>query len=51
MRTFLLSIILFSFYSSRAQYYYKDIIGTRESAELVKAYRANKVSRVVLTKP
>lgn len=49
MRTFLLSIILFSFYSSRAQYYYKDIIGTRESAELVKAYRANKVSRVVLT--
>lgn len=32
-----------------AQYYYKDIIGTRESAELIRSYMKNKVNRVVLT--
>jgi YD repeat-containing protein len=35
--------------SSGAQYYYKDIIGTRETAELMKTYQANKVNRVVLS--
>ena len=34
---------------SQAQYYYKDIVGTRETADLIKNYRNNKVSRVVLT--
>lgn len=33
---------------SNAQYYYKDIIGTKETAELIKNYRNNKVNRVVL---
>src|SRR5215204_373789 len=49
MRAPFLAIVLFCAYSSPAQYYYKDIIGTRESADLIKAYRANKVARVVLT--
>jgi hypothetical protein len=31
-----------------AQYYYKDIIGTRETAQLIKNYRNHKVSRVLL---
>jgi hypothetical protein len=34
--------------SINAQYYYKDIIGTRETADLIKAYRTNKVNRVLL---
>lgn len=48
MKSFLLAIILFASFSSGAQYYYKDIIGTKETAELIKNYRANKVSKVVL---
>jgi hypothetical protein len=35
--------------SSTAQYYYKDIVGTKESSELIKTYMKNKVSRVMLT--
>src|SRR5215217_3113782 len=49
MRTFFLPVILFLSISSSAQYYYKDIIGTRESAELIKTYRSNKVARVMLS--
>jgi antitoxin component YwqK of YwqJK toxin-antitoxin module len=33
---------------SDAQYYYKDILGSRESNELISLYKANKVQRVVL---
>lgn len=46
-----LLLILFSLFavSSGAQYYYKDIIGTKETADLIKNYRNNKVARVVLT--
>jgi hypothetical protein len=49
MKTLLL--ILFSLFaaSSQAQYYYKDIIGAKETADLIKNYRNNKVTRVVLT--
>lgn len=36
-------------FTSLGQYYYRDIIGTKESMEMVKNYRQNKVSRVVLT--
>jgi YD repeat-containing protein len=35
--------------SSPAQYYYKDIVGTKESSELIKTYMKNKVSRVMLS--
>lgn len=31
-----------------AQHYYKDIIGTKETSAMLKAYQTNKVSRVVL---
>jgi hypothetical protein len=43
----LLSFLLLAI-ASQAQYYYKDIIGTKETADLIKNYRNNKVSRVVL---
>ena len=49
MRVFLLALVSFCFIHADAQYYYKDIHGTRESADLVKTYQVNKVSRVVLT--
>ena len=33
---------------AKSQYYYKDILGTKETADLVKTYRNHKVSRVLL---
>jgi hypothetical protein len=39
---------LFIVLSSQAQYYYKDIVGTRESAALITSYRNNKVRTVSL---
>jgi YD repeat-containing protein len=50
MKLFLFSVAgLFIITPSSAQYYYKDIIGTKESSELIKTYMKNKVSRVLLT--
>lgn len=49
MKSLLLILFSLSAVSSRAQYYYKDIIGTKETADLIKNYRNNKVARVVLT--
>lgn len=49
MRALLFAAVLFTSLSSSAQYYYKDIVGTRESSELVKTYRNNKVTKVTLT--
>ena len=49
MRVLLPALVFFCFIRADAQYYYKDILGTRESADLVKTYQVNKVSRVVLT--
>src|SRR6478672_11478199 len=40
--------IVVSFYS-KAQYYYKDIIGSAQTADLIKTYKNNKVSRVLVT--
>jgi YD repeat-containing protein len=48
MKTWLFLGTLFLSLSSSAQYYYKDIIGTRESAELISGYRNNKVRTVTL---
>lgn len=45
--SFLISFLLIAT-AINAQYYYKDIIGTRETADLIKAYRTNKVNRVLL---
>jgi YD repeat-containing protein len=49
MRAFLLAATLITTLTSSAQYFYKDIIGTKESSDLIKSYQANKVSRVTLT--
>lgn len=49
MRTFLLALVLFASLSSPAQYYYKDVIGSKESSALIKTYMQNKVGRVMLT--
>ncbi len=40
--------ILFISFNASAQYYYKDIIGTRESAELISTYNKAKVRSVTL---
>jgi hypothetical protein len=48
MKTLTFIICLFTSLLVQAQYYYKDIIGTRETAELIKQYKNNKVSKVVL---
>ena len=48
MKTFIaVAVLLFSI-KSPAQYFYKDIIGTRESAELINSYKNNKVRTVAL---
>jgi YD repeat-containing protein len=49
MRTFLFMAALTLSFSSKAQYYYKDLIGNKESSETIKNYLKSKVSRVVLT--
>jgi hypothetical protein len=46
-KIFVAAVLFFSFTAS-AQYYYKDIIGTKESADLITAYRNNKVRTVTL---
>jgi hypothetical protein len=48
MKSFLFAFVFLIALNSSAQYYYKDIIGTRESSETIKNYRKNKVSRVLL---
>ena len=48
MKTLFTALTLFVFSALQAQYYYKDIIGTRESADLITSYRNNKVRTVAL---
>jgi hypothetical protein len=48
MKKILVAAVLFISFNASAQYYYKDIIGTKESAELITAYRNNKVRTVTL---
>ena len=49
MKSLLLLFFSLLAVSSQAQYYYKDIIGAKETTDLIKNYRNNKVIRVVLT--
>lgn len=49
MKAFLLPAILLLAISAPAQYYYKDIVGTKETAANMRAYFKNNVTRVVLT--
>ena len=46
MKNLLLLLVLFLSVSAPAQYYYKDIVGNRESAELIAAYRKANVQQV-----
>lgn len=46
MKSIFLSIFVFAAIAVQAQYYYKDIIGTRESANLIKTYQKAGVTRV-----
>jgi YD repeat-containing protein len=48
MKSLLLAASFLLALSSQAQYYYKDIIGTKETSGLIKSYRNHRVSRVVL---
>ena len=48
MKALFVALTLFTSSFTFAQYYYKDIIGTRESADLITSYRNNKVRTVVL---
>jgi YD repeat-containing protein len=48
MKTLWLALFLFLAYTAPAQYYYKDIVGTRETAQMIAAYKNNKVTRVVV---
>ncbi len=48
MKTLFIAVILFTSIAAPAQHYYKDIIGTKESADLITSYRNNKVRKVVL---
>lgn len=49
MKALLLASVFFISGFAKAQYYYKDIVGTKESSENIKTYLKNKVTRVVLT--
>lgn len=48
MKALFLSTALFLGTTAFSQYYYKDIVGTRETAGIMKAYQNHKVSRVLL---
>lgn len=49
MKRFLFLLIISIPASLSAQYYYKDIIGTRDAGKLINLYRQNKVQTVVAT--
>ena len=48
MKTILLSLLLLSLSQAQSQHYYKDIIVTKESTELIRLYKKNNVKRVQL---
>lgn len=48
MKALFAAVALFTVSTLQAQYYYKDIIGTKESADLITSYRNNKVRTVTL---
>ncbi len=48
MKNFLLAALLFTGFTSFGQYYYKDIIGTKEISDLIATYRTNKVRSVIV---
>src|SRR5258706_8593828 len=49
MKTLFLPLLLLCSFVTRAQYYFNDIIGTRETNRQMQNYLANKVTRVTAT--
>src|SRR5688572_25941376 len=49
MKSILVLTLIFLGHAAHSQYYYKDVIGTRETTEMMQVYMNNKVSRVLLT--
>lgn len=49
MKSILAAIFLLTASTTFSQYYYQDIIGTKESTELANSYKNNKVRSVVVT--
>lgn len=49
MKANLFFVFFFCGLNVSAQYYYKDIVGTKETSDMIRAYQKNKVSRVLLT--
>lgn len=49
MKLSLAAVVLLISFSTSAQHYYKDIIGTKETSGMIKAYQDNKVRRVLVT--
>ncbi|HEY0058147.1 MAG TPA: hypothetical protein VGB56_03370 [Flavisolibacter sp.] len=48
MKTILLSLSIFCLSPAQSQHFYKDIIGTKETTELIRLYKNNKVRSVQL---
>jgi len=48
MKNILLPLLLFVGFTGSAQYYYKDVVGTKESAQIISAYQNNNVKRVLV---
>lgn len=48
MKNLLLPFFLLLYISGSAQYYYKDVVGTRETAQIITAYKNNGIQRVLV---
>jgi hypothetical protein len=48
MKNIFAALFIFIAFTANAQYYYKDIIGVKESADIIKHYKLNNVRKVVL---
>jgi hypothetical protein len=49
MKLLFIAIFISASFCSEAQYYYKDIIGSAQTADLIRTYKNNKVSKVLVT--
>lgn len=49
MKALFLLVIFSMHLTTAAQYYYKDIVGTKETSDMLRAYKTNNVKKVILT--
>lgn len=49
MKALFLLVIISMHLTTAAQYYYKDIVGTKETSDMLRAYKTNNVKKVILT--